>query len=60
MDTTRLHKICNLVTTRSFFVTTVNVVIFAGGKLCENVGKTFLARGNFHVTSPIFIQSFRF
>ena len=33
---------------------TVNVVIFAGGKFRENVGKTFHVGGNFHYTTPIF------
>ena len=36
------------------WVHTVNVVIFAGGKFRENVGKISLG-GNFHDTTPISI-----
>ena len=32
---------------------TVNVVIFAGGKFRENVGKTLHVGGKFHNTTPI-------
>ena len=42
---------------------TVNVVIFAGGKFCKNVGKTFhVSRGgNFQDTTPVsYIKAYRF